>query len=87
MGRLALRCTFEGCSEGPSRSSITEDEPWDILQELLSGSMLRRCGNAIAVADGERGGEVRYIGEVDTSDESMRRAVNQAVGQEVQPAR
>jgi putative transposase len=39
-----------------------------------------RCGesaNAIAVAEGERGGEVRYIGEVDASVESMRRAVKQ----------
>jgi len=31
--------------------------------------------NAIAVAEGGRGGEVRFIGEVDASDESMRRAV------------
>ena len=29
------------------------------------------------MADGERGGEVRYIGEVDASDDSMRRAVKQ----------
>ena len=31
--------------------------------------------NAIAVADGERGGEVRYLGEVDASPETMRRFV------------
>ena len=41
------------------------------------GIDVAKVRNAIAVADGERGGEVRYIGEVDTSDESMRRAVNQ----------
>jgi transposase len=29
----------------------------------------------IAVADGERGGEVRYVGEVEASDEGMRRVV------------
>ena len=40
------------------------------------GIDVAKVRNAIAVADGERGGEVRYIGEVDTSDESMRRAVN-----------
>jgi transposase len=28
--------------------------------------------NAIAIADGERGGEVRFLGEVDASEESMR---------------
>ena len=31
--------------------------------------------NAIAVADGERGGEVRYLGEVDASPVSMTRIV------------
>ena len=39
------------------------------------GIDVAKVRNAIAVADGERGGEVRYIGEVDASDESMRRAV------------
>ena len=40
------------------------------------GIDVAKVRNAIAVADGERGGEVRYIGEVDASDENMRRAVN-----------
>jgi hypothetical protein len=62
MRQLALRCTFEGCSEGPSRSSPQEDGPWGILQELLSGSNVAKVQNAIAVADGERGGEARYMG-------------------------
>jgi transposase len=31
--------------------------------------------NAVAVADGERGGELRYLGEIDASEESMRRFV------------
>jgi len=34
-----------------------------------------KARNAIAVADGERGGEVRFLGEVDASEESMRRLV------------
>lgn len=41
------------------------------------GIDVAKVRNAIAVADGERGGEVRYIGEVDASDDSMRRAVKQ----------
>ena len=41
------------------------------------GIDVAKARNAIAVADGERGGEVRYIGEVDASDESMRCAVKQ----------
>jgi transposase len=35
--------------------------------------------NAIAVADGERGSEVRYLGEVEASVESMRRLVKRLV--------
>ena len=31
--------------------------------------------NAIAIADGERGGEVRHLGEVDASTASMTRIV------------
>jgi hypothetical protein len=42
------------------------------------GIDVAKVRNAIAVADGERGGEVRYIGEVDASDDSMRRAVSRS---------
>lgn len=41
------------------------------------GIDVAKARNAIAVAEGERGGEVRYIGEVDASVESMRRTVKQ----------
>lgn len=43
--------------------------------EVFVGIDVAKARNAIAVADGERGGEVRYLGEVDASDESMRRVV------------
>lgn len=35
--------------------------------------------NAIAIADNERGGEVRYLGEVDASPDSMRRVIQRIV--------
>jgi transposase len=41
------------------------------------GIDVAKVRNAIAVAEGERGGEVRYIGEVDASDANMRRAAKQ----------
>ena len=41
------------------------------------GIDVAKMRNAIAVAEGGREGEVRYIGEVDASDESMRRIVKQ----------
>ena len=52
----------------------TGDEPWAFYTSIC-GIDVAKVRNAIAVADGERGGEVRYIGEVDASDDSMRRAV------------
>lgn len=43
--------------------------------EVFVGIDIAKTRNAIAVADSERGGEVRYLGEVDASAESMRRLV------------
>ena len=41
--------------------------------EVFVGIDVAKERNVIAVADGERGGEVRFLGEVDASPESMRR--------------
>lgn len=43
--------------------------------EVFVGIDVAKAWNAIAVADGERGGEVRFVGEVDAADESMRKVV------------
>lgn len=43
--------------------------------EVFVGIDVAKARNAIAVADGERGGEVRFLGEVDSSSDSMRRVV------------
>ena len=43
--------------------------------EVFVGIDVAKERNAIAVADGERGGEVRYLGEMDASSESMRSLV------------
>jgi hypothetical protein len=43
--------------------------------QAFIGIDVAKMRNAIAVAEGGREGEVRFIGEVDASDESMRRAV------------
>ncbi len=43
--------------------------------EVFVGIDVAKERNAVAVADGERGGEVRYLGEIDASPESMRRLV------------
>lgn len=43
--------------------------------EVFVGIDVAKVRNAVAIADGERGGEVRYLGEVDACEESMRRLV------------
>jgi transposase len=50
---------------------------------LYRGFCRDRCcegAHAVAIADGGRGGEVRYLGEVDASAESMRRLVKRIAG-------
>jgi transposase len=42
-------------------------------REAFVGIDVAKLKNAIAVADGERGGEIRYLGEVDASDGNMAR--------------
>jgi transposase len=44
-------------------------------RSVFVGIDVSKARNAIAVADGERGGEVRFLGEVDASEQSMRRLV------------
>jgi transposase len=43
--------------------------------EIFVGIDVAKSRNAIAIADGERGGEVRFLGEVDAAPEAMRRVV------------
>jgi transposase len=47
--------------------------------EVFVGIDVAKARNAVAIADGERGGEVRYVGEVEASAESMRRLVKRIV--------
>ena len=43
--------------------------------EAFIGIDAAKARNAVAVAEGGRGGEVRYLGEVDASEQGMRRVV------------
>jgi transposase len=44
-------------------------------REAFVGIDVAKLKNAIAIAEGERGGEIRYLGEMDASDASMVRVV------------
>jgi hypothetical protein len=43
--------------------------------EIFVEIVVAKVRNAIAIADGDRGGDVRFFGEVDSSEDSMRRVV------------
>lgn len=47
----------------------------DHSTEFFIGIDVAKTHNAFAIADGERDGEIRYLGEVDASEESTRRLV------------
>lgn len=52
--------------------------------EVFVGIDVAKARNAIAIADGERGGEVRFLGEVDASPDAMRRVVQRIVSKHEQ---
>ncbi|KWV45597.1 hypothetical protein AS026_15925 [Rhizobium altiplani] len=70
---LALHWSSDGCSDRPSRSSSQEDEPWQIIE--IIGIDVAKLKNAIAVVESGWEGEVRFWGEVEASDTSMRRII------------
>jgi transposase len=45
------------------------------LREVFIGIDAAKLRNAVAIADEGRGGEIRYIGEVDASADSMKRLI------------
>ena len=49
--------------------------------EVFVGIDVAKARNAVAIADGERGGEVRLLGEVDASTGSMRRVIKRVASQ------
>jgi transposase len=54
---------------------IAGERAVDHHTEVFVGIDVAKSRNSIAIADGERGGEVRFLGEVDASPDAMRRVV------------
>ena len=48
--------------------------------EAFIGIDTSKLRNAIAIAEGGRGGEVRYLGEIDTTDAATRKLVSKLAG-------
>ena len=49
-------------------------------REVFVGIDAAKARNAIALAEAGRGGEIRFLGEVDASPESMRRIIKRIAG-------
>jgi len=52
--------------------------------EIFVGIDVSKARDAIAVASDGRDGEVRFVGEVDSSDESMRRLIKRITAKHAQ---
>src|SRR5207248_3840538 len=69
------RCCDEGYPDGPGRASNKEGESWVIILRPLVGIDTSKLRNAIAIADGVRGGEVRYLGEFPATEAAIQKLV------------
>ena len=79
------RCACEGCPDRPGRASRKEGESWGDHSEAFVGIDTSKLRNAVAIAEGGRGGEVRYLGEIDNTRGGDAQAGGEAGGQ-VSPA-
>jgi transposase len=52
-----------------------EGESWGIIAKLSSGFDTSKLRNAVAIAEGGRGGEVRYLGEIANTEAATRKLV------------
>jgi hypothetical protein len=64
-----------GYPDRPGRASNKEGESWVIIPKPLSESIRQNRVMAIAIADGGRGGEVRYLGEFSATEAAIRKLV------------
>ena len=67
------RCYGEGCPDRPGRASSKEGE--DHHSGAFVGIDTSKLRNAVAVAEEGRGGDVRYLGEIDTTEAVTRKLV------------
>src|SRR6516225_5671611 len=69
------RCCDEGYPDGPGRASKQGGQVVGHHTEAFVGIDTSKSRNAIAIADGGRGGEVRYLGEFPATEAAIRKLV------------
>ena len=60
---------IEGCSDGPSRASGMEGRAMGEHSEVYVAFDTAKLKHAVAVAEGGRGGEIRFVGEIETGQQ------------------
>ena len=69
------RCYGEGYPDWPGRASKQGGRVVDHHSGAFVGIDTSKLRNAVAVAEEGRGGEVRYVGEIDTTEAATRKLV------------
>ena len=69
------RCYGEGYPDWPGRASNKEGESWTILAGLSSESIRQSCAMPLRSRRRVGGGDVRYLGEIDTAEAATRKLV------------
>ncbi len=75
MARPIVRLRDEGCSDGPSRASRTEGEPWESIAKRFVAFDVAKMKHAVAIAEGGRTGEVRFLGEIENRPAAIERII------------
>ena len=76
MARPFVRLSNEGCFSGmPSRSSRTEDEPWESIAKHFVAFDVAKKKHVVAIAEGGRTREVRFVGEVENGHATIERMI------------
>jgi hypothetical protein len=89
--RLHVRCAVkvarptlcglsEGCPGGPGRASTHRGRAVKANGEVFVGIDTAKLRNAIAVAEGGRDGEVRYLGEFDNTPDAVAKLIRKLAG-------
>src|SRR6202000_2604239 len=71
----------EGCPGRPDRASTQGGRVMGDYSEVFVGIDTSKLRNAVAIAEGGRNGEVRYLGEVENTEAATRKLVKKLAAQ------
>lgn len=72
---VTIHARIEGCSDEPSRASGMEGRAMGEHSEVYVAFDTAKLKHAVAVADGGRGGEIRFVGEIENRPATIERLI------------